>query len=127
MSYTIVRTFNGKPRQIVLTDREIEAIFRYRDLQYAKEDAKRHILMRVGYEYEEIDDVEEDVKEKFEKEFGISLETLISDDEALEYLCERFSDEIDCNRPENDIWDEIVVEYLDELRAQKGSTTNVPA
>lgn len=122
MEITIVRTFNGKPRQIRLTEEEIERVFRYQDMRYMMEDAKNHLSAYVDF-----DEENEDLKAQFKEEYGIDFDELINDEDVLEYLAERFSDEQDCNEPENITWEYVIDNYLAGLKQSKESADDASA
>jgi len=95
---------------LLLTDEQVEAVFRYRERQYRLLDAESHLLDNID---------EEMTDEMFKDTYGITL-TEACDKESvnciLNDLVERFADKQDCNLAENDVWRDVVAEYLSELK-----------
>ena len=71
-----------------------EKVYRRRDRMYRLEDARRQIADYL--------DVAED-------------ELCVPDGMDLEVLVERFEETQDCNVPENDTWQNVIGEYMEEL------------
>lgn len=114
--FKIERYFGGNRYVIELTNEELEKAFRHRDKEYMKEDARRQFFDFFGldvddYYEEEIEAVQEDIDER---NGGFSFRFLANDNETLEYLVSEFSENQDCNTAENDIWQNIIRDFLRE-------------
>ena len=91
----VVTSWTGKSWE--MTSEQIEAAYRYRELQYRISDAKNQLELNADW---------------IEEKYGYS------NDEAIEYaeeLAERFQDDFDCNVPENEAWNNCIAEVFDGL------------
>lgn len=86
-----------------LTDEQIEAAYRYKEMLY------------------NIDDAESQMRDYLEEHYSDSetekiMNTLESSD--YEILAERFMDNHDCNVADNEIWRNLVSGYIEEIYRQ---------
>lgn len=91
----VVTSWTGKSWE--MTSEQIEAAYRYRELQYRISDAKNQLELNADW---------------IEEEYGYSY------DEAIEYaeeLAECFDENFDCNVPENEAWSNCITEVFDGL------------
>lgn len=82
---------------IELTQEEIEKAYREQELNYRKNDVKSHI---------------EDIKENDDDPFIQKIE-LTEDD--IEFLAKEFIEKYDCNQTENNMWNNLIYNYIDEM------------
>ena len=113
-TFEIKRVINGEEYLIELSAEEIQKVFRIGEREYAKEDAARQIFRFFdldidSYEEKELVDAEATVRKRNGK---FSIKALSTNNETLEYLAEQFSYKHDCNRAENDIWHDVIRDYL---------------
>ena len=110
---SIKRTIDGAECEIELTESEIERVFRYQDMEYMKEDAKNHLLEYIDYDDEDESDA---LKAEFRERYNADFDDLINNEDVLEMLADEFSDEQDCNVPENSTWEYVVQDYLTKVK-----------
>ena len=93
----IERSYNGTTRAFALSDEEIAKIYDYRYNQYLFQDANDHL-------------------DEYMEENGIAPDTIPESElnDTLNDLVNRFLHRQDCNRAENDIWQEALSEYFAE-------------
>lgn len=121
----VKRIVNGVECEIELTEREIERAFRYQDMGYMMEDAKKHLYDCAGIdEYDEGEDVEEQ-KAEFRENYGVDFDFVVNDDDTLSTLANDFSEEQDCNVAENITWDYVIQEYLSRVKGRVINATFV--
>lgn len=101
---------------IELTNEELEKAFRFRDKEYMKEDARRQFFDYFGLDVDDYYEEElENVQEKIDKNGGkFKFRVLANDNETLEYLVSEFSENQDCNAAENDVWQNVIRDFLRE-------------
>lgn len=95
---------------MILTDEQVEAVYRYRERQYRLLDAESHLLEHIEQEMTD---------EDFKAVYGVTISAACdknSKDCILEDLVDKFEDKFDCNISENDIWDSVINVYLSELK-----------
>ena len=112
--FKIERYFGGNRYVIELTNEELEKAFRFRDKEYMKEDARRQFFDYFGLDVDDYYEEElENVQEKIDKNGGkFKFRVLANDDETLEYFVSEFSENQDCNAAENDIWQNVIRDFL---------------
>lgn len=110
---------------IILTDEEIEQIYRYQEKKYHIADAKRHVTER-ALEYTNKKDEDpwsfdianlsdDDLLPDMNMAQKKTFHKLISySDEDYEYLADRFQSKFDCNCNENTLWRFIINDYVYE-------------
>lgn len=96
-------------RAIQLTDAELEAAYREKELQYRMQDAKQHLLEAVY----------QTVEEKYGRGFEVSLDPEWEED-ILQTLVDDFEQEFDCNVSENQIWANVMEQFMRENDAKGG-------
>ena len=94
----------------VLTEDQLEQAYRRRERFYRLKDAEDHLR-----------DYFDDSAEVYIDDDGteVNIEMLCSKDSkyyVLEYHVDWFEDRFDCNRPENDVWNEIIREWYKEVQ-----------
>lgn len=100
-----------------MTEKEIEAAYRYREHQYRLEDAKRQLnIVIFGYDDADPEDPEfsDDLK-RFEQQYSTSYEEAVAPDALEEYL-RRYESRFDCNQSENDQWEAAIVAALEDTK-----------
>ena len=75
-----------------LTPYEIELVYRLKENDYRLDDAQRHV-------------------EDLWPEGGVGYDICM---DGLQDIVDRFQENQDCNEPENDTWDNVIREYLEE-------------
>ena len=110
----IERSFDDKEYVIELTDDEVERVFRLRDKEYRKEDAKRHLLDHFDIDVNDYSKAKMEFAQTIINEDGgnFNLEDISSDDNILKYLVDEFYDNEDCNIAENDTWQNVIKDFL---------------
>lgn len=93
----IERNYNGTTRTFTLSNEEIAKIYDYRYNQYLFQDADDHL-------------------DEYMEENSIAPDTIPESElnDVLNDLVDRFLSKQDCNRAENDIWQEALSEYFTE-------------
>lgn len=74
------------------TPEQVEEDYRERERDYREQDAYRHLLEYFDGDKEKVD--------------------MLYDETDLSLLVDRFEDEFDCNVPENEIWEQVVENYV---------------
>ncbi len=100
-----------------MTEKEIEAAYRYREHQCRLEDAKRQLnIVIFGYDDADPEDPEfsDDLKQ-FEQQYSTSYEEAAAPDMLEEYL-RRYESRFDCNQSENDQWEAAIVAALEDAK-----------
>ena len=84
-----------------LTSEEIEAVYRYQQMEYRKEDVKNHAtdLYYLG-----------DITEE-EKELVINNNEILAEKYIYKYH--------DCNCAENDIMEMVIMDYINDIRCKE--------
>ena len=91
----VVTSWTGKSWE--MTFEQIEAAYRYRELQYRIDDAKNQLELNADW---------------IQDEYGYSSDEIAG---YAEELAERFQDNIDCNVSENNAWINCITEMFDCL------------
>lgn len=120
MDYTNTIIRNGKI--IVLTDDEVETIYRFQEHRYRLADAKAHVntvLMRYTSRDDDPYDTsippitEADLrKDTTETDRATFKKLLALTDDDLEYISNEFQSRFDCNCDENSLWDLIITDAI---------------
>lgn len=97
----VVTNRNGKVW--MMTPKQIEAAYRYREREYRKMDALNMINERLEW-------VDGD-KDAFKREYGVSYDETVED---ADYFVDEFLEKMDCNVSENEAWTEIFDSYFGE-------------
>lgn len=104
---------------IFLTPEEIETVYRFRLNQYRLMDAEAHLYGVVGYNpYDEDEEENDKAKELFHINYGFQLSEAVEEDSPhylLDMLVQRYEHDADCNNAENDVWDSVIEQVLDEM------------
>lgn len=122
MEYTNSIVRNDK--LIILTEEEVENIYRFQERKYRLSDARHHVndwILRYTNRKDDAwnldistisdKDLSDNLSEKSIHEFH----TLLSiPDDDLEYLSDEFQSKFDCNCDENTLWDFVISDYLKE-------------
>lgn len=116
MSKLILFMHNGKA--FCMTAEEIEAAYRYQEHYYRLEDAKSHLKKLVfgcddGSDFDDPED--QQTKDDFAEEYGISYDQAVSENMLEEYLL-RFGERFDCNQDENSQWEAVIKAALNDVR-----------
>lgn len=88
----VVTSWNGKSWE--MTPEQIEAAYRYKERQYRIDDAYNQLELNADW---------------IEDKYGYSYNEII---EFSEELAERFQDDFDCNKSENDAWIDCIIEMF---------------
>lgn len=91
----VVTSWNGKSWE--MTPEQIEAAYRYKERQYRIEDAENQLELNADW---------------IQDEYGYSPDEII---EFSEGLVERFQDNFDCNKSENDAWVASITEMFNAV------------
>jgi hypothetical protein len=115
---------NGNEYQL-FTD-EIEAAYLYRKKEYMVEDCKHHLEIICDNTVK--DDIDEDRLKSFKEEYGIDYSEAES---LIENMVETYEDIQDCNRAENDVWEDAIklvlqsrLDYINAMEDVYESETN---
>lgn len=100
-----------------MTPKEIEAAYRYQEKKYRLQDAKYHLNDLVfGVDPDAIpEDAAKEAIAEFEGWYNVRYAD-VSDEANLEALADCFLNSGDCNRAENDVWDDLLRDFFRELR-----------
>lgn len=99
----VVSPFTGATYE--LNEDQIKAAYYHQQWQFRYEDAKNHIECLLN----EVDDNKDDFKE----EFGVNYDDLL---DCADVIADRFLDEYDCDTPENDQFDSIIQDQIEQLK-----------
>lgn len=106
-------------KNIFLTPEEIETVYRFRLNQYRLMDAEAHLYEFVGYNpYDGDEEGNSKAKELFHINYGFQLSEAVKEDSPhylLDTLVLRYEHDADCNNAENDAWDSVIEQVLDEM------------
>lgn len=91
-----------------------ETIYREQEHMYRCEDAQNHINDCVGWLLED-GKITEDQADKF---YNL-------DESTLSYLAECYGDRVDCNLPENSVWEYLCQEFLEEKLEEESAIDSV--
>lgn len=97
-----------------------EAVYRHIRKEYRKQDAKRHLLGHFGLD-EDPDD--EEALARFREEVGVYLPEAITEGSigyCLDDLAKMYEDAEDCNVPENDTWENVINQFLEDGACRLG-------
>lgn len=108
MDKDILVVSNVTGASYVMNKDQIEAAYRYQQLQYRIEDAKGHI-----YDMFNMCDCDEAA---FKEEYGVTYNEIL---DCAEDVAEQFLDDYDCNVPENDEFAFIIWDQMRQLREMK--------
>lgn len=104
MDNDILVVSNVTGASYVMNEDQIEAAYRYQQFKYRTEDAKGHIYDM----FNECDCDEAEFKEKY----GVTYNEIL---DCAEDVAEQFLDDYDCNIPENDEFDFIILDKMRQL------------
>ncbi len=104
MDNDILVVSNATGASYVMNEDQIEAAYRYKQLQYRIEDAKGHI-----YDMFNECDCDEAV---FKEKYGVTYNEIL---DCAEDVAEQFLNDYDCNIPENDEFDFIIWDKMRQL------------
>lgn len=123
MKYTNTIVRDGKT--IMLTEEEVNNIYRYQQELYRIADARHHVNDHILQHTDRNDDCweldlstisDEDLLPESSEEDILEFHKLLNlTNDDLEVLADNFEDEFDCNCDENSTWDNVIDEYLNEL------------
>lgn len=108
MDNDILVVSNVTGASYVMNEDQIEAAYRYKQLQYRIEDAKGHI-------YDMFNECDCD-EAAFKEEYGVTYSEIL---DCAEDIAEQFLDDYDCNVPENDEFAFIIWDQMRQLREMK--------
>ena len=104
MDNDILVVSNVTGASYVMNEDQIEAAYRYKQLQYRIEDAKGHI-------YDMFNECDCD-EAAFKEEYGVTYSEIL---DCAEDVAEQFLDDYDCNVPENDEFAFIILNKMRQL------------
>ncbi len=98
-----------------MTPEEIEAAYRYQEMQYRRCDAESAVNMYVfGEDAESLDgDDYEDAVSQFEREYGVKYNDLM---ENIPEIVGLFFQKKDCNIAENQTWEDAIADVVQRMK-----------
>lgn len=106
-------------QEIEITEAELEEAYREKQFKYLVEDAKRQLLILSDYDGNDEPEEDDCEAQEFKKWYGVSLIELLDDECFLASCVEQYENNIDCNMPENLLWE---ITIKDRLREYKNAS-----
>lgn len=108
---TVAFEYNGK--SYCMTRDELEAAYRFKELEYREEDAKRAIEFYVFGDDDMDSDARREEQKFFEENEGIKYDDLLAGARDIVGI---FFQKQDCNEGENTTWANAIEDYIQRLR-----------
>ena len=107
--------FRNNDEQIVISKEMVEQIYRYKEMEYLKEDAEKQLNDFIyGYQYTCNGEYIKKCEDSFYKKYNITAEAAF---DHIENLAEEFKYNQDCNSPDNDTWQNLIENYFEDNKS----------